>query len=59
MYVCMYIYGKIKKGHQKFSALKSKIFPKKGHLKILSAKDFVRPPKLGAKSPPMPAVTLF
>jgi len=36
-----------KKGHQKFSALKWKFFPKKVIQKCF------RPPKLGANSPPM------
>ena len=35
-------------GHQKFSALKWKFFPKEGHSKM-----FLPPPKLGAKSPPV------
>src|SRR6218665_645533 len=36
-----------KKGRQKLSALR------KGYSKICTAKTFFRPPKLGAKSPPM------
>jgi len=42
-----------KKGHQKFSVLKWKFFPKKGHSKTLVREIFSRPPKVGAKSPPM------
>ena len=37
----------LKKGRQKLSAIR------KGYSKICTAKTFFRPPKLGAKSPPM------
>src|SRR6218665_246803 len=42
-----------KRRSSEFSALKWKLFPKKCHSKIWSANIFFRPPKLGAKSPPM------
>src|SRR6218665_1486883 len=45
------------KNRQKLSMTKKKVikwncFPKKGHSKMLVRQIFVRPPKLGAKSPP-------
>jgi len=40
-----------KKGRQKFWAVEWNLFPKKRSLKIF------RPPKLCAKSPPMPSIT--
>jgi len=42
-----YIESMTKKGRLNFWAVKWKLFLKKGHSK------FLRPPKLGAKSPPM------
>src|SRR6218665_3509085 len=50
---------RLRKGHQKFFALKSKLFPIKGHSKIWSTKNLFRPPKLGAKFPPMPLRNVF
>ena len=43
----------LKKGHQKFGAWKWKCFPIKRHSEILVCNIFSRPPKLGARSPPM------
>jgi len=42
-----------KKGHQKVSALKYKFFSKKRSFENLFGEKFFRPPKLGARSPPM------
>src|SRR6218665_3915119 len=47
-------YGRgLKKSHRKLSTSKWNFFPKKRHSKSWSEKFFFRPPKLGAKSPPM------
>ena len=48
-----------KKSHQKFWPWKWKFFPKKGHLEILVREKIFRPPKLGARAPPLPAVDII